>query len=261
MWFLLLLFFIFASPIHAQDASASAIPTSNPFPQYQQDYLYQYSLYQQAYIDYTNKKQIFAKYGTVTTQNDELLAAVTAINARSRVFKSYLMALRVMLDSYKSVNPDATTAAQTSLSNWENWFGEQLAVVSAINNTHDLQLWVKNFQTKYTQIQQAIYTALVLDELNLRQLTLNQVQFLVSDMQTNSHLKPDSQQWTQSFTDKSNLVSASLKDALSLTKKNQTLDHFSNFYPSAKTDLNQSKNYLIGIAGDLKLIIIKFYQP
>jgi hypothetical protein len=261
MWFLLLLFFIFTPPVHAQDASTSATPTSNPFPQYQQDYLYQYSLYQQAYTDYINKKQIFTKYGTVTTQNDELLAAVTAINARSRVFKSYLMALRVMLDSYKSVNPDATTTSQTSLNDWEKWFGEQLAVVSAINNTHDLQLWVKNFQTKYTQIQQTIYTALVQNELNLRQLALNQVQSLASDMQSNSHLKPDSQQWVQSYNDKTNLVTVSLKEALALTKKNQSLDHFSNFYPEAKNNLDQSKKYLTVITGDLKLIIIKFYQP
>ena len=261
MWFFLLLFFTFASPVHAQDATASATPTPDLFPQYQTDYLYQYNLYQQAYTDYINKKEIFAKYGTVTTQNDELLAAVNTINARSRVFKSYLMALRVMLNSYKSVNPDATAADQTNLDNWENWFDQQLTVVSAINNTHDLQLWVKNFQTKYNQIQQSIYTALVQNEVNLRQLTFSQIQSLVSDMQSDPHLKPDSQQWIQSYTDKSGLISADLNDALSLTKKNQLLDHFSNFYPNAKTDLDQSKGYLAEIAGDLKLIIIQFYQP
>lgn len=261
MWFLLLLFFTFASPVHAQVATASATPTPDLFPQYQTDYLYQYSLYQQAYTDYINKKQVFAKYGTVTTQNDELLAAVTAINARSRVFKSYLMALRVRLDRYKSVNPDATTADQTDLSHWENWFDQQLTVVSAINNTHDLQLWVKNFQVKYNQIQPSIYTALVQNEINLRQLTFTQIQSLATDMQNDSRLKPDSQQWIQSYSDKSKLVTASLKDALSLTKKNQPLNHFSNFYPNAKTDLDRSKGYLAEIAGDLKLIIIKFYQP
>jgi len=146
MWFLLFLFLL-AVPAKAQDST----PSAQLFNQYQSDYLYQYNLYGQAYADYSDKKQIFAKYGTVTTQNDAFLAAVTAINARSRVFESYLMALRVILDNYRDANPVQTAADQAQLSSWESWFSDQITVVSAITNTHDLQIWIKTFQGKYNQ--------------------------------------------------------------------------------------------------------------
>jgi hypothetical protein len=260
MWFLPLLFLFFTNPIHAQDATNLAVPITTLFTQYKADYLYQYNLYQQAYSDYSDKKQINAKYGTAATQNDEFLAAISTINARNQMFKSYLMALRVSLEDYKSADPTSTQTIQTDLSNWENWFDQQSTVVSAINNTHDLQAWVKVFQSKYNQIQLSIYTALVQNEVNLRQLTLNQVQSLAVDIQNSPQVKPDSQQWLQSLSDKTKLVSTNLNAALALTKKTQLSDRFSNFYPNAQSNLSLSQKYLTAISGDLKSVISNFYQ-
>lgn len=253
MWFLMLLF-IFSKPALAQDQATL-------FTKYQQDYLYQYDLYQQSYADYTGKKQIFVKYGTVTTQNEAFLAAKQAINARNQVLKTYLMALRVMLNDYKTSDFVQTESIQTDLSGWESWLDQQPAIVAAINNTKDLQTWVKVFQSKYIQIQRSIYTSLVLNEVNLRGLTLNQTQSLFQNIQNHPRIKPDSQQWIQSYSDKSNLASSAINNALLLTKKNQPTDRFSNFYPNAQTNLDQSRKYLTEITSDLKLIIIKFYQP
>lgn len=253
MWFLILLFLL-AKPIKADDSSSL-------FTKYQQDYLYQYDLYQQSYADYTGKKQIFAKYGTITTQNEAFLAAKQAIIARNQVLKTYLVALRVMLNDYKTSDFTQTENIQTELTNWESWLDQQLPIITAFNNTKDLQTWVKVFQSKYIQIQRSIYTSLIQNEVNLRGLTLNQIQSLFQNIQNNPHIKPDSQQWIQSYSDKSNLASSAINNALLLTKKNQPTDRFLNFYPNAQTNLDQSRKYLTEITSDLKLIIIKFYQP
>jgi hypothetical protein len=265
MWFILFLILL-AGPACAQEAtvSAAAIPTATSaqlFNQYQTDYLYQYNLYQQAYTDYVNKKQIFTKYGTVTTQNDQFHAAVTTIIARNRVFKSYLMALRVMLENNKTADTSITEAAQIGLRNWENWFDQQTAIVSAFKGTDDLQPWAKDFKVKYNQIQVAIFTALVQNEINLRLSTLNLIQSLADDLQNDPNLKPDSQQWTQSLSDQTNQVNTSIAAAVTLSKKVQLSDRFSNFYPGAQTNLARAKKYLTDISGNLKLTIIKYYQP
>jgi hypothetical protein len=253
MWFLPFLIFLFVAPIHAQNTTL--------FSQYQSDYLYQYNLYQQTYSKYTEKAQIYAKYGTITTQQDKISAAVDAINTRNLAFKSYFMALRVMLEDYKSANPEATATVQTSLSNLENWADQQPAIVLTINDNHQLQQYVNDFQNKYLEIQSVIYTALVQNEVNLRQQTLNQIQTLAENIKNDPRIKPESQQWISTLTAKSNLVSANLTKALTLTQKKQISTHFSNFYPDAQIELNSAQNYLTEITADLKLIVTKFYQP
>jgi hypothetical protein len=257
MWLLPILFFLFISPIQAQDSTSSA----QLFTQYQADYLYQYNQYQQTYTDYLDKKQIYTKYGTVTTQNDQFHAAVTAIIARNRVFKSYLMALRVMLNNNKTANSSITEADQIALDNWENWFDQQTGIVSGFKGTADLQPWAKDFKVKYNQIQQTVYTALVQNEINLRLSTLNLIRSLADDMRNDPNLKPDSQQWTQSLTNQIDQVNTSINTAVTLTKKVQLSDRFSNFYPGAQTNLAQAKRYLTNISGNLKLTITKYYQP
>ena len=253
MWLFILLF-LFVNPVLAQSSPSL-------FDQYQKDYLYQYDLYQRAYQNYTDKKQVFTQYGTITAQNDKFQAAIAAINARDSAYKSYLMALRVSLDSYKDANPDATTNVQTNLSNWETWFSDQQTLVSAFTNDSDLAPWTVEFKNNLIQIQQTISTALVQNVVNLRQQTLNLIQQLAIDIKNNPKIKPESQQWLDSITAKSNLVSTNINQAMALTQKKQLSGRFSDFYPEAKTKLNLSRQYLIEITRDLKLIVTKFYQP
>ncbi len=255
MWFLPLLFFIFAPQVNAQESSPPV------FSQYQSDYLYQYNLYQQAYSKYLEKDQVYKKYGTITVQKEKISAAIEAINARNRTFRSYFMSLRVMLEDYKTAHPDETQTIQNSLSEWENWFEQQQPIVSVIDNQNDLQKWVADFQSKYPQIQKIMYTALVQHETNLRQQTLNQIQILAQDIQNNPQIKPESQQWISTLADKSGVVSNSLNSAISLAQKKQSSGHFSNFYSTARTELTKARNNLTEITTDLKLIVSRFYLP
>ena len=281
MWILILLLLLSTRPAFAQDASnsaqtpptasASATATATPVPpsptptprlflQYQSDYLYQYDLYQQSYLKYTEKKQVYTKYGTITTQKDKFDASVDAINARNRALRSYLIALRVYLDDYKSANPTETEKAQIELSKWEAWFDEQITVVSAIGNQDDLTKWVATFKTNYITVQQAIATALVRQEANIRQTTLDQLQATANDIKANPDIKPESQEWISTLAVKSDLVSTSINDALKFTTKTQNQNKFSDFYPDSKIALGKANDYLKEITTDLKLIVNKFYK-
>ncbi|MFA5895100.1 MAG: hypothetical protein WC851_04965 [Candidatus Shapirobacteria bacterium] len=285
MWFLLFLLILSgSSPIVAQESTISASPSANivtpeitatasatatPIPptptprlfdQYKNDYLFQYDQYQQDYLVYVDKKRVYTKYGTITTQKEKFSAAISAINSRNKAFKSYLLALRVLLDDYKSANPTQTEKNQIDLGKWEAWFTEQITVVPAINNDDDLKKWTEDFKEKYIVIQGVIYTSLVQHEINLRQLTLDKLQEIATDIRNNPSIRPESQQWISSLTVKSDLISTSFNSALTFTRKNQSQTKFSNFYPDSKLELNKSNNYLREISADLKLIVTKFYS-
>jgi len=244
--------------------SATATPKDSspppPYLQYQQDYIYQYDLYQQAYLKYIDKRDVYTKYGTITTQKEKFTAAIDAINARNLTLRTYLTALRTMLDEYQSANPTATESDKIELSKWEAWFEEQLIIVPAINNQIDLTRWIDSFKEKYLIIQKVIYTALVQHEVNLRTTTLNLLHQTADEIRSNPNLQPENQNWLNTLTIKSDLVSSSLNAALAYTTKKQSTNKFTNFYPSAKTDLTNANNYLREISADLKLTIIKFIK-
>lgn len=285
MWLLLLVAFLFNPSVSiAQDSTVSAspsatsvtseltatpsatttpaIPTPTPrlFDQYRKDYLFQYDQYQQDYLVYVDKKRVYTKYGTITTQKEKFSAAINAINSRNKAFKSYLLALRVLLDDYKPANPTQTEKNQIDLNKWESWFAEQITVVPAINNDDDLKKWTEDFKEKYITIQTVIYTSLIQHEINLRQLTLDELQTIATDIRNNPAIRPESQQWISSLTVKSDLITTSFNAALNFTRKNQSQTKFSNFYPDARLELNKSNNYLREISADLKLIVTKFYS-
>lgn len=272
MWFFVL-FLLFTTPALAQDITPrstpqetpAAIPSPTPVPnffeQYKKDYLFQYDIYQQSYLKYVDKKRVWTRYGTITTQKEKFDASIEAITARNKAFKAYLLALRTMLDDYESVNPTNTEKYQIEISKWESWFEEQLSVVPSINNEKDLIRWVDDFKEKYIVIQQTIYSSLVQHEVNLRQLTLENIQSLGMDIKTSPQIQTESQQWVSTLAIKSDLVTTSLNNAIAFGQRSQSQNKFNNFYPSSKLELNQANNYLIEISADLKLIVNKFFKP
>jgi len=246
--------------ITSTSTPAPPTPTPRLFDQYQKDYLFQYDQYQQDYLIYVDKKRVYTKYGTITTQKEKFSAAVNAINSRNKAFKSYLLSLRVLLDDYKATNPTQTEKNQIDLNKWEAWFNEQTTVIPAINNDDDLKKWAEDFKEKYITIQQVIYTSLIQHEINLRQLTLDQLQAVAIDIKNNPNIRPESQQWVSSLTVKSDLVNTSFTTAMNYTRKNQSQTKFSNFYPDSRQELGKSNNYLREISADLKLIVTKFFS-
>jgi hypothetical protein len=279
MWVIIFLLLALTQPSFAQDSTASATPPTSQFSpttfsspeptvkavrlfdQYKKDYYFQYDLYQQNYLQYIDKKRVYTKYSTITTQKEKFQSAITAITSRNRAFKAYIVALKELLNDYKNTNPTQTEKNQIDLSKWEAWFTEQITVVPSINNDDDLKKWTEDFKEKYITIQQVIYSSLIQHEINLRQMTLDELQSAAIDIKNNPNIKPESQQWVSSLTVKSDLVSTSFSNALALTRKKQSQSKFSNFYPDARIELGKSNNYLREISADLKLIITKFFSP
>lgn len=253
------------APSETPAPSQILTPTQNPvfilYDQYKNDYLFQYDEYKKAYLNYKDKKEVYTKYGTLTTQQEKLDATKKAILARNKMLKAFLMALRVDLDKYKSINSTETEKLQIELSKWEAWFEEQNLVAGSFNNDDDVKKWVSEFKSKYVQIQQIIYTSMVQGEVNLRQSTLNQILSLAQEIKASPNIDPKGQEWFQSLPVKVDLINSSLKSAQETTKQKQSANRFTEFYSDSKRYLNKSVSYLLQMESDLKSIVIKFSQP
>lgn len=251
---------LFPSAILAQDATPTATPTPNLVEQYQKDYTYQYNLYQESYLVYLDKKQVYTKYGTVSSQKEKFDTAKTAIINRNNAFRTYLMTLRTILDSHQSVNPTETESKKIDLAKWEAYFSEQNTVVSAINNDVDLGKWATDFQTKYIDIQQSIYTAITQDQINQRQISHNQIKGLADIIKNSPKIKTDNTQWYSNLNVQSDLINQAITDSRNLTQKPQYQIKFTDFYPEVKNNLNRIDSYLTQMLGNLTIIINQNYH-
>jgi len=134
--------------VMAQEATLSSTPTAIPTPtlldQYRQDYSFQVAEYQKKYIDYIDKKEVYTKYRTITSEKDKIDAAKAALVARSSMLKSYLLALRVSLDTFKSSAPTTVSKIQIELSRWEDWCQEQNLIIGNLNSHSNRYLHCPN---------------------------------------------------------------------------------------------------------------------
>lgn len=254
----------------AQEATASptVIPTIAPTPttvqtlinQYKQDYGFQVSEYQKRYIEYVDKKEVYTKYRTVSTEKDKITATKTALFARNTMLKTYLMALRVSLDEFKKYNPTTIEKTQIELSRWEDWCSEQNLIIPNLNSQEDIAIWVEVFSEKYITIQQVIYTALTQNQVNQRLEILDLTKLLSEDIKKDPKTGTMLNDWLSALPVKSDLVMSSLKTTTDLTQAKQLTGRFNNFYEEAKVQLNKTNNYLINIVSDLKAVAIKLNQ-
>ena len=256
------------SPVHAsdpQDAAITSTPTPIPtavinldlFEQYKKDYLYQRDKYNEAYLNYTEKKQVHTKYGTLTTKQEKIDATKKVLVARNTMLRTYTMALRVYLDKYRTASETNTQKLQIDLSKWEDWFEEQNLVVDALLNEEDIKRNSEDFSRKWIEIQTTFYTALTQNQVNQKTITLDQIKQLSNDIQTSPDIKPESQEWLSPLAVDTDLINESLKKTITFTQKTQN-NKFENFYPSAQKEINKVNTYLSEMVSNLKSVVIKF---
>lgn len=248
----------------AQETIVLPSPTINPefelFKKYQSDYNYMYEQYKQAYLNYTQKKEIHTKYGTLTTKQEKDAATKSVLIARNSALKAYLTALRIDLDRYKTANPTDTSKYQIELQKLENWFDEKNTVISAINNDEDIKSFATEFDKKYITIQQTIYTSLALHQINHKKLILAQIQSLSDEIKSDSRIDNQQTDWQGTQVIKTDLTDTALKSAYSATQVKQSTQRFSNFYPNSKKEITKAVQYLTDMLSDLKAIVIRNYQ-
>lgn len=260
----------FLGLVMAQEATASptAIPTLAPTPttvqtlinQYKQDYSFQVAEYQKRYIDYVDKKEVYTKYRTVSTEKDKITATKNALFSRNTMLKTYLMALRVSLDEFKSQNQTSTEKTQIELSRWEDWCSEQNLIIPNLNTQQDITIWLEGFTEKYIDIQQVIYTALTQNQINQRLYILDLTKLLSKNIKNDPKTGTMLNDWLSSLPVKSDLVMSSLKITDELSQNKQLKNRFENFYPEVKSELNRTNNYLINMLSDLRAVAIKLNQ-
>lgn len=235
-------------------------PTTTLINQYKQDYSFQVTEYQKKYIDYVDKKEVYTKYRTVSTEKDKITAAKTALFARNSMIKTYLMALRVSLDEFRANNPTSTEKTQIELSRWEDWCSEQNLIIPNLNSQQDITTWIDSFKEKYVSIQSVIYTALTQNQINQRLQTLDYIKQLSTDIKNDPKTGDQLNDWLSALPVKSDLVLGSIKTTTDMTQAKQLSNRFDNFYPEAKSELNRTNNYLTNMLSDLRAVAIKLNQ-
>jgi len=254
MWIFFILFFLFNPfPVKAQNQSEL-------FSQYKNDYLFLRDEYQKNYLDYLNKKNVYIQYRSITSEKHMFESTKTVLFSRNKMLKSFLMALRVGLDKYKSINSLNTERTQIQLSKWEDWLDEQNLIIPNYTNSSDLKNWAATFKSRYIETQQAIYQALTQAGVNLRLYNLNEITLLANTIKVdpkNNNLTDD---WFADFPIKSDLINASLESAINISQKPQKAKTFTNFFPEVNIQTQKADSYLKSLLMDLKAITIKIYN-
>jgi len=176
------------------------------------------------------------------------------------MLKSYLLALRVNLDTFKSSAPTTVSKIQIELSRWEDWCQEQNLIIGNLNSQNDINNWVDSFKTKYISIQTVIYTALTQNQINQRLLSLDLIKKLSDNLKNDPKTGDQLNDWLNSLPVKSDLVVSKLKNATDLTQTKQLSNRFVNFYSDAKNKLIDADRYLQNMLSDLKAVAIKLNQ-
>jgi len=246
--------------VMAQEATVAPTTVHTLINQYTQDYNFQVAEYQKRYIDYVDKKEVYTKYRTVSTEKDKITATKTALFSRNSMIKAYLITLRVSLDEFKKQNPTSTEKTQIELSRWEDWCAEQNLIIPNLNNQVDITNWLDTFKEKYILIQQVIYTALTQNQINQHLEILDLTKTLANDIKKDSKTGTMLNDWLSALPIKSDLVMSSLKTTTDLTQVKQLSSRFSNFYEEAKIELNRTNIYLTNMLSDLRAVAIKLNQ-
>lgn len=252
------MFSLLVGLLFAQDLIAT--PSPNLAVQYRQDYQYQLSTYQTKYLEYLNKKDVYTKYKTITSENDKIEAAKAVLIARNNLLKSYFLAIRVKLDEFESQDPTETEKIQIELKKWEDWADEQNLIIGNLNNQNGISDWVSLFKEKYIAIQVVSYTGLVQDQINQRRFILEKITDLSTKMRTDPKLVDQLSEWLNNLPVKSDLVNQSLQKAKLSTQTTQFGRTFSDFYPTAKSNIYEADSYLQKMISDLRAVAIKLNQ-
>jgi hypothetical protein len=247
--------------VMAQEATISSVPTSinTLINQYTQDYQYQLSQYQTKYLDYLNKKDVYTRYLTITSEKDKIESTKTVLIARNTLLRSYLLALRIRLDEFKSKDPTETEKIQIELSKWEGWLDEQNLVIGNFNNQSDIKIWSQTFTDKYIPLQTIAYTALVQNQVNQRLLILEKIIALGEKLKKDPNLGDKLTSYLSNLPIKSDLALDGLSKAQKATSIKQLGNRFTNFYADAKVEINRTDAYLQNMISDLRAVAIKLY--
>lgn len=232
-------------------------PTISLAAQYKNDYLFAQNQFSQAYLDYTQKKQIHTRYGTIITQKEKLESTKTALISRNSMLRNYLKALRVRLDEYQVQNPTMTEKLKIDISKFEDWLTEQNTVVNSLNNDVDIQANSKSFAEKYVQMQQTIYGSLVQNQINANLATQALLNPLITEL-GQMQIKPEGQQLLSEIKVKLDMVNQNLKTAFTKTQEPQYGNIFTNFYSNSKNDLINARNYLLEVRQNIEGVLLRF---
>ena len=219
------------------------------------DYLYQRSLYQVDYSNYQEKLQIHQKFYSITTKQDLLLAQKKVLLSRNQNIRTYLIYLSSKLDQCQ-FRPEIIQQLQQQLKLNEDWLFEQSKQIGNNQELTKLNSLSLEFNQKYPDILDTIYSTLSQIQIDQQQKILQQINDLKQKIQTeNSQVDP---QWFENFDQQTNQINQRLQNAFLLVQPENSIKA-SNFYREVQKELQSSQSLLIKAKEELKSIIVKFF--
>ena len=219
------------------------------------DYLYQRSLYQIDYNNYQEKLQIHQKFFSITTKQDLFEAQKKVLISRNQNLKTYLIYLRQKLNQSQFRQEINQQLSQQLLSH-ENWLFDQVKQIGNSRKLAELKPISFEFNQKYPEILNTLYSALSQIQITQQQSILLQITQLKQEIQNqNSQVDP---QWFENFDQQTKTINQHLQNAFLLVQpENNKQDK--DFYQKVKKELKNSQSLLIKTKEDLKSIIVKFF--
>lgn len=255
IWIFVILITLFSKPIYAQNNDIKIL-----VDKYQTDYLYNRDLYQRAYFDFNNKKQIDQKYQTITTQNNKIDSIKNALTARNDMLRTYLMLLRTKLEEYKFSNPEITKNYQTFFQQEENWLSEQKPIINNFQSESEIKNWTTEFQKRYPPIQENVNLALLQYKINAYSQANSDIKSFIIDIQNSKNFTDESKQWIDGISPKISAANISLENAFSFTQKNRYNQRPDNYFQGGQKELTNTNFLLNQIKNDLVWIFIKYLK-
>jgi hypothetical protein len=141
-------YFFSASPVFSQEFN---------FQKSWADYIYTSGQYQQTSQRYSNAKQTYNTYQTLSTKNEAVTAGISAVKSREELVRTYLVMLRMKL-SESRLSLDVNK--QEKINNADilvSWLEGRKTRIDAIGNIDDLNNVSAEFENKYPEIEALSY--------------------------------------------------------------------------------------------------------
>jgi hypothetical protein len=149
----LVLFSIFQLPssiLHAQDFT---------YTKAYQDYLYNFNLYRQSYLEYQAAKSEFQTYQTLTSQTKAIEVTKKMLSNRAATLKTFLTAVRMRIKEDSDVPEFQKNLQFVKLDSEISGLDQNILEISPVSTIADVNNVSQKFEKKYPEIVFITYQA------------------------------------------------------------------------------------------------------
>ena len=151
---LLVLFIVFAAPVHAQEEAEF------DFSRAYQDYVFVLDQYQKDHSEYLLARAQYLQAGTLVAQTKAREETATMLESRDTVVTTYLTAVRMRLLEAEGVSDTTKNGLFDRLDAEISWFKDHKERISSAGSLNDLVKDSEEASARFEETQKIVYEAL-----------------------------------------------------------------------------------------------------